>query len=129
MHGPVRSNTKILIENHGIRQIKGEAHRRWFSSKDLDLIVWYDLDGSPMEFQLCYSTGPVRRALTWTRARGFRHEDIDDGEDVAGAHKMTPLLFADGKYDLGHILDLFENQSCNIEQEIKSFVIAKLTDA
>ena len=43
-----------LREIVDVRQVPGEPKRRWFSSDDIDLIVWLDDSGAPVSFQLCY---------------------------------------------------------------------------
>ena len=44
----------VLIELKGVQQIADERRRRWFSSTDMDLIVWYDEDDSIAGFELYY---------------------------------------------------------------------------
>ena len=43
-----------LIELKGVQQIADERRRRWFSSTDMDRIVWYDEDDSIAGFELYY---------------------------------------------------------------------------
>jgi hypothetical protein len=59
-----------LREVDHVRRGAGEPARRWFSSEDLDLIVWRDPAGRPIGFQLCHdeprhehALGRVRREL------------------------------------------------------------------
>lgn len=41
-----------LIEVRNVRQIPGESTRRWFSSRDFDLIVWISEDEGFIGFEL-----------------------------------------------------------------------------
>ncbi len=70
----------MLREIRRVRQVEGEAHRRWFSSSRLDLFVWYGASEAPVGFQLCYDKDGWERALTWNAPDRFSHEVVDDGE-------------------------------------------------
>ena len=63
----------LLRELADIRQVPGEPRRRWFSSPDLDLIVWLDDADTMLGFQLCYDKSRGERALTWRADRGYDH--------------------------------------------------------
>ena len=54
-----------LVEIIHVRQVPGDPRRRWFSSDDMDLIVWYDDSDAPIGFQLCYDKLRSERALRW----------------------------------------------------------------
>ncbi len=57
-----------------VRQVRGEARRRWFSSTACDLVVWVDADGAAVGFQLCYDKTGHEHALTWKAGLGFSHK-------------------------------------------------------
>ena len=117
----------MLREFRDVRQIEGEGPRRWFFDDFFDLIVWYTEDGSQFEgFQLCYDKQDLERALTWTRENGYRHNKIDDGEEMAGRSKMTPILVQDGLFDKETITDRFKSVSETVPEDILSFVVEKL---
>jgi hypothetical protein len=109
-----------------VRQIPGESKRRWFSSADFDLIVWLDDSGGCKGFELCYRTGHRERAIVWTRAAGYRHMSVDDGEGRAGAHKATPILGLDGRFDASAVHASFAAESASIPDDIASFVLSTL---
>jgi hypothetical protein len=109
-----------------VRQIPGESKRRWFSSSDFDLIVWLADDASFKGFELCYRTGPCERAIVWTRAAGYRHMNVDDGEGRAGAHKATPIMGIDGRFDARSVHAAFAAESATLPQEVASFVLSTL---
>ena len=71
----------MLKEYKRVRQIKGEAQRRWFSDDFFDLIVWFDESKNIVGFQLCYDILKISRALTWHQDGGYSHNRVDDGEN------------------------------------------------
>jgi len=112
----------MLHEIKGARQVLGESRRRWFTSENFDLIVWYDEDGGINGFQLCYDKSAGEHALTWKRERGFIHESIDDGE-TAGKSKMTPVLLADGAFDSQRVKTRLRAEIADIDPDIARFVL------
>lgn len=119
----------MLRELVPTRQVPGEPVRRWFSSDDVDLIVWCDGDGVPTAFQLCYRVGLSERALTWTPEAGFVHRAVDDGEEDAGLrYKATPILVADGEFDPDRVGALVSAQGAALPPAILEFVTAKLAE-
>jgi hypothetical protein len=104
------------------RQVEGEPRRRWFSSPDLDLIVWADESGAIVGFQLCYDKTRGERALTWRVGRGYDHMGVDDGEQSPGQYKSTPILVADGFFDRERVTRLFVESSESIPQDIRTTI-------
>jgi hypothetical protein len=125
---PRRSRSRVLVEYRNTRQIAGESFRRWFSSRRLDLIVWYSPDNEISGFQLCYGEGPHGRALTWFRGKGYAHNRVDDGDDSFGGMKMTPILVPDGAFDRDSILESFSAESREIPVTVADFVTRKLEE-
>jgi hypothetical protein len=125
---PRRSRSRVLAEYRRVRQIKGESFRRWFNSRDLDLIVWFDPRGRISGFQLCYDQGSDQRALTWFRDKGYAHNRVDDGEDRPGGIKMTPILVADGVFERDRIVELFTAESAEIDPAVVELVGRKLRE-
>jgi hypothetical protein len=118
----------MLKEIRRTNRGEGEPFRRWFADTTFDLIVWFSADAEPTGFQLCYSDGARRKALTWRRASGFAHQNIDTGEDVPGRHKMTPILTPDGPFNRDHIASRFTEHAADLDPEIMSFVRERLMD-
>lgn len=112
----------MLEELRPARQIPGEPHRRWFNSDDMDLIVWFRADGTPLSFQLCYDKRGYERAITWKPDRGFRHEAVDNGERLGASHKATPILVADGAFDAAFVSRVFADASAGLPESITAFV-------
>ena len=116
----------LLRELPDTRQVDGEPKRRWFSSPELDLIVWLDESDAPSGFQLCYDKTHGERALTWRAGRGFDHMAVDDGEQDPAQHKSTPILVADGEFDYSRITKSFIEASGEVPADLRSFVMRAL---
>lgn len=117
-----------LREQNNIRQVPGEKRRRWFSSDDMDLTVWYDERNAITGFELCYDKGPRERSVRWRKDTGFLHERVDDGEGRPGRHKATPILVPDGLFAARSVAERFLAASREIEGEVASFVHRKLLE-
>jgi hypothetical protein len=111
-----------LRELRDTRQVAGEPRRRWFSSPDLDLIVWLNDEDQLVGFQLCYDKSRAERALTWRLGRGYDHMGVDDGESGPGQYKSTPILVADGFFDRERVAGLFLESSEGVPQDIRDTV-------
>jgi len=115
-----------------VRQIPGESKRRWFSSKDFDLIVWLSDDQSfPGDqtftgFELCYNKLHGEHSITWNRTGGFCHMAVDDGEQRPGKFKATPILVPDGILDIKQLYLSFLDASRSLPEEIANFVLQAL---
>ncbi len=116
-----------MREVRDCRQVPGEPRRRWFSSGEMDLIVWCDEQGAPVGFQLCYDLGREERALTWKPETGYTHDFVDDGESGAPtAYKGSPILVPDGAIDFARLQKLFAQANATVPPEIVAFVNAGL---
>ena len=115
-----------LREIPQVRQVPGEARRRWFSSVNFDLIVWLNERNGIDGFQLCYDKTGEERALTWRHGTGFSHAAVDSGEDRTGKYKSSPILVPDGRFDGGTIAARFKEESTAIDPGIAGFVFDKL---
>lgn len=116
----------MLREISDVRQIPGEGHRRWFTSTEFDLIVWYE-EGLVTGFQLCYDKETKERALTWRVTGSYGHTRIDDGETPFGP-KRTPILVQDGVFDKNTVLQRFRQVSGEIDPVIADLVARRLAD-
>ena len=116
----------MLREYKRVRQIQGEARRRWFTDSYFDLIFWFDTHGEIVGFQLCYDIAHNHRALTWHRNSGYAHNRVDDGEKRPGKMKASPILVADGLFEHEQIAERFKKASREMEKDLASFVYEKL---
>ena len=98
-----------MIELKNAAQATGTGRRRWFSSTDMDLIVWQEDDDTPTRFELYYDKSRREHVMIWRAARGFSHLAVDDGEQKpAMEFKQSPVLVPDGHVDPNRISRLFE---------------------
>ena len=116
----------MLRETPDVRQIPGEPPRRWFADDFFDLIVWLEPDGSLNGFQLCYDREFQPRALTWTKAKGYSHSGIDDGEGYGGTHKASPILVRDGLFDAKIVSGRLAASAGELPPEMLAFVLEKI---
>ena len=116
-----------LIEFKGTQQIAGERRRRWFSSTDMDLIVWYDEGDSIAGFELYYDKNIREHVFIWRAGSGFAHLAVDDGEQKPVLdYKEAPILIPDGQIDPNRIRSLFEVSCENLPAEVVALVRRKL---
>jgi len=116
-----------LIELKVVQQIADERRRRWFSSTDMDLIVWYEADGSIAGFELYYDKNIREHVFIWGADSGFTHLAVDDGEQKPVLdYKEAPILIPDGHVDPDRIRHLFERSRENLPAEVASLVLGKL---
>jgi hypothetical protein len=119
----------VLIEFQNVSQVPGEPRRRWFTSDDVDLVVWCDESGRATAFQLCYDKARSECALTWKPDRGFSHRAVDDGECFRGGrYKATPILGADVPVSATLIRESFALVSAGLPVEFANFVSNKLRE-
>ncbi|MDD2805244.1 MAG: hypothetical protein PHV33_06785 [Elusimicrobiales bacterium] len=115
----------MLKEAGHVMQHSGEPRRRWFEDEYFDLIVWFEPGEEVFGFQLCYDRERKPRALTWTRAHGYKHTGIDTGESW-GSAKSSPVLVEDGLFDTGPVGRKLEAASKEMPPDIAAFVLEKV---
>jgi hypothetical protein len=118
--------TGLLKEYKLTRQIAGEPKRRWFSTDDLDLIVWLNEKEQPFAFQFCYDKRTREHAITWEAGHGFEHSAIDAGEGNALQHKGSPTLIAAGPFDHERVERVFLDSGAELPEPIHRMVAAAL---
>jgi hypothetical protein len=107
----------------------GERHRRWFTNRDFDLIVWFDDLGAIVGFELCYDLSDVERALTWSSTGGYGHWLVDTGEATGLGYSMTPILKPDDiEFPKARITAAFVEAADALEPTIRSFVVQRLRE-
>ena len=116
-----------LIELKGVQQIVDQRRRRWFSSTDMDLIVYYEEDDSIAGFELYYDKNVREHVFIWGADSGFDHLAVDDGEQKPVLnYKETPILIPDGQVDPNRIRRLFERSREHLPAELATLVQKKL---
>ncbi len=115
----------MLNELKHTRQIPGENKRRWFTSLDMDLIVWFGPENNPVSFELCYNKQANERSLRWSLSH-VSHSSVDSGEQEPGKYKATPVLVEASYFDVSKVQRLFTAESTQLPQEISDFVMSAL---
>ncbi len=115
-----------MKENTHVRQIAGEPRRRWFSSENLDLIVWLNDDDTFAGFELCYDKMCNERSIRWHAGEHFLHTAVDDGEQRPGKYKASPILVADGIFDARRIHSLLAGEAQSLPKDVADFVLRAL---
>ena len=120
----------MLKEVHNPRQISGEPRRRWFSSGEMDLVVWMSEANEPLGFQLCYDKHRHEKAITLRPgSEHMQYMAVDSGESAAMRHKASPILVPDGDIDPVTIVPAFRDEAGRLPPEIVDYVVSALTRA
>jgi hypothetical protein len=99
------------------------GNRRWFSSQEIDLVVWTDNINSIVAFEFYYDKNVDEHVLIWRERSGFTHLAVDDGEHKpALEYKETPILVPDGDFDPERIRNLFEALCRNLPADVAQAV-------
>lgn len=118
-----------MIEIKHVRQIDGEPQRRWFTSVDLDLMLWLDQDENLLSWQFCYDKARDEHAVGWHFATGWHHQKVDDGEPATGlSYKSSPLLREDQDFApvQQRVLALFVSNASALPTDYAEQIQAKL---
>lgn len=109
-----------------VRQIPGDPKRRWFYSDEFDLIIWLHPDGVIARFELCYNKKRAERSLVWSRAGGYTHMAVDDGETNPGKYKRAPILVPDGCFDAKQVHAAFAKDCASLPEEVAAHVLQSI---
>ncbi len=116
----------MLYEIKRLRQSKRSHVKRWFTSRDMDLFIWFAND-EPVRFQLSYSKRNIEKAISWNFHLGFNHYLVDTGETELHHYKQSPLLIR--LCDPGNLKIIardFLAASENIDIDISDFIFSRL---
>jgi hypothetical protein len=103
-------------------------HKRWYSDKHHDLILFLNDNGDITRFEFCYDKIDNEHVVSWSRETHLVHARISDGEQGSGGYKMSPIYRQHTEADNDRIRDLFIDISQGLETQVRLFVIAKLQD-
>ncbi len=117
-----------LRELVNVRQVPGESPRRWFTSKEMELIVWLGAKGQPHGFQLCFGKrGRDEKAVTYWPGRGISAASIDEGSEPVGI-KASPTLAPNEPVELPLVRAQFLALSGEVPEDLRVLVLKVLTD-
>ena len=95
----------------------------------MELIVWYNDERTNINgFQLCYHREQVEKAITWRQDEGYSHTTCNDGEGQTGRYKMSPILIPNGPFNNQSVLELFQVNSKNLDQDMIEFISHKIKE-
>lgn len=114
-----------MLRELNTKQNAGEYFRRWFNDELFDLFAWYDDEGSPVGFQLCYDKDRRESALTYLDGLGYTLNAVDSGEDSVWGG-AAPVLKENAEFPQERILDAFSARSSEIDAELRRYVLRKL---
>ena len=116
----------MLYEIPRLRQSNRSHLKRWFTSRDMDLFIWFR-NNEPVHFQLTYDKLNKEKAISWNFHLGFNHYLVDTGETELDHYKQTPILInLCDQHNLTTIAHEFLAASENIGFNLSDFIYARL---
>jgi hypothetical protein len=115
----------MLREILYVKQERKKDRRRWFTDEYWDLYVWIRKDGTLSGFQLCYGKTGFQRALTWMEGGEPTHTGVRE-DDRPGQRDMAAILVADGTLDVHGVSRKFQEDSREIDPDIRRYVSSRL---
>jgi hypothetical protein len=122
-----RQEACMLREITNARQAQDEPKKRWFSSLNMDLFVWFNDDEEIISYHLTYNKPHDEKALTWSKEKGFLHLDVDDGRRP-GKHPGSPLLVQDGAIQPKKIVAMLKENQTELEASIMNFIVSGIEE-
>lgn len=116
----------MLHEVKRLRQSQRSHVKRWFTSRDMDLFIWF-ANNEPVRFQLSYDKCDIEKAISWNFHLGFSHYLVDTGETELHHYKQTPILIH--LYNQGNLKTIardFLAASENIGIDVSDFIFSRL---
>ena len=109
----------MLREITDIKQNDEEGFRRWFTSDDMDLFVWYNDDCRVTSFQLCQD----EYLISWSIKKGMSFsKNINDSAGPLN-YKGSTVLRPIRPFSLKRVFDSFVSRSRRINRELVRFII------
>jgi hypothetical protein len=99
---------------------KGVTRRVFVDDGDhyFDLYVWYDVNKALIGFQLCYDR--MRKAFTWLKEKGFKHQNISKSRFQPWAKDF--LLLPDGVFDSRSVREKFLDSAKNLDPDVTALI-------
>lgn len=118
----------MIREIRRVKQIRGEAKRRWFTDDYWDLYVWMDKQGNLIGFQLCYGKPDNEHALTMFDGKKPVHTRVSTSKPNGLHNNMTPILVADGHFDSDTVRERFIRDGSELDEVVRDYVTERLND-
>ena len=116
----------MFIEIKKIRQNRNEGYRRWFTSDDMDLFVWYDDKCRVSSFQISSRDGAGEYLVNWSENNGLTYSRVIEPEPGALRYKGSNLLVTRKRFKLKSIFDKFLTYSKKVNTELVRFIVNTL---
>ncbi len=117
-----------LYEISHVRQGNRSLKKRWFTCREMNLIVWFRRK-TPVSFQLSFNKHGQEQTISWNVQRGFSlslNQPVNPG---VNRHKKLPFLVDDfNQKDLAIIRRDFLVACENIEVGVTDFIYARLME-
>ena len=117
-----------LYEISHIRQSNRSLNKRWFTCREMNLIVWFRRN-VPVSFQLTFNKNAQEHTINWAQQRGFSLYLNNSAEKEFFQQQKSPLLvnYCDQK-DMVIIRRNFLVACEHIEVGITDFIYARLME-
>lgn len=117
-----------MLKTRPIRHFTNDLDKRWMSDDYFDLVVWYDGEGGVYGFQLSYDRPGRERALKWTRAGGFLHALVDEGDSPGTNPLISPVLVSDQwiEFPFDEVHREFLKRTVELDPAIRGLVVDHL---
>jgi hypothetical protein len=105
--------------------------KRQFVNRYFDIYLWFESDRrSLFGFQLCYNKGVDEHSFTWTRAKGYQHNRIDDGDRPSSilGYKMAAVLEPNGIFDVKAVVQRFLQDLGVVDRKIAYIIYKRLME-
>ena len=116
----------MLNEIKKLKQNEEDGFRRWFTSKDMDLYVWYDENFTVSSFQLSSSDVSGEYLISWSTEEGLGFSRTLNHFSGALNYKGSTLLKTNPRFCLKQIFNNFISHSKRINRELVRFIINTL---
>ena len=117
-----------MIEVPNVRQVPGEARRRWFTDENFDLMVWFNADNTIHGFELSYDKAGYEKALRWFEDVGLSHYVVDTGEQNPAYNRSPILSQTEGRSEMKRVLELFRKSTEGLPTGLGDLVQRKLAE-
>jgi len=97
----------MLKDYSHLQQSENKNITKWFSDERFDLTIYEDNNINILKFELCYDKGHNEHAIIWIKSDTYNHYTVDDGKNLTGQFKMSPILVSHGVPGLKRIATEF----------------------
>ncbi len=117
-----------LYEISPTRPSNRSLNKRWFTCREMNLIVWFRRN-MPINFQLSFKKQGQEQTISWDIQRGF-HLYLEDATKTGGnrLQKIPLLVYTCSQDELARLRRNFLVACENIEVGMTDFIYARLME-